>query len=234
MAETSSSPPAQAIGRWRVDLAVPKRLIHMGSPGPIASVPVTQGVMMYQHRPQPSVLSRLFGSARTLTAILLTALLASALTVRWSDAMATNAPVAPTATSQQSSEVPVAISGSVVGASEGHVALVEQGSDSAVAFPVAETASLTRGGQPVTLDALRVGDSVQLTVDASTGQILHLEAVPAAVSAPIYVPGAVALLAAVGLIAGAAALAIVNTQRLPALPARFQSTRLMPEAAAAR
>lgn len=188
---------------------------------------------MYQHLPQPSVLTRLFGSARTLTAILLTALLASALTVRWSDAMATDAPVAPVAVSQASLEVPVTIEGSVVGASSGHVALVEQGSDSAVAFPIADAASLSRAGQPVAIDALRVGDTVQMTVDASTGQVLHLEAAPAAI-APIYVPGAVALLAAVGLIAGAAALAIVNTRRLPAIPARFYGSRLMPEATPAR
>ena len=189
---------------------------------------------MYQHLPQPSVLTRLFGSARTLTAILLTALLASALTVRWSDAMATNAPVAPMAIGQASLEVPVTIEGSVVGASSGHVALVEQGSDSAVAFPIADVASLTRAGQPVGIDALRVGDTVQMTVDASTGQVLHLEAAPASSIAPIYVPGAVALLAAVGLIAGAAALAIVNTRHLPALPARFHNSRLLPEATPAR
>jgi hypothetical protein len=176
----------------------------------------------------------MFSSARTLTAIVLTALLASALTVRWSDAMATDAPTAPATVSQYSLEVPVTIEGSLVGASAGHVALVEQGSDSAVAFPVADTASLTRGGESVSLEALRVGDTVQMTVDASTGQVLHLEAVPAASLAPIYIPGAVALLAAVGLIAGAAALAIVNTQHLPALPARFRGSRLMPGALPAR
>jgi hypothetical protein len=191
---------------------------------------------MYQHRPQPSVRTRIFNSVsvRTLTAILLTALLASALTVRWSDAMATDAPLAPVMVSQQSLEVPVTIEGSVVGASSGHVALVEQGSDSAVAFPIADAASLTRAGQHVGLDALRVGDTVQMTVDASTGQVLHLEAAPAASMAPIYVPGAVALLAAVGLIAGAAALAIVNTRHLSGLPARFYGSRLMPEATPAR
>jgi hypothetical protein len=188
--------------------------------------------MMYQHRPQPSVLNRLFSSARTLTVILLTALLASALTARWSDAMANDAPLAPAVVSQQSLEVPVTIAGSVVGASNGHVALVEQGSEAAVAFPISDSASLTRGGESVALDALRVGDTVQMTVDASTGQVLHLEAVPAASS--IYVPGAVALLAAVGLIAGAAALAIVNTRHLPALPARFHNSRLMPAATSAR
>lgn len=173
-------------------------------------------------------------SARTLTAILLTALLASALTARWSEAMATDAPAAPAAVAQASLEVPVTIAGSIVGASSGHVALVENGSDSAVAFPIADVASLTRAGQPVSIDALRVGDTVQMTVDASTGQILHLEAAPMASAAPIYVPGAVALLAAVGLIAGATALAIVNTRHLPALPARFHGSRLMPEATPAR
>jgi hypothetical protein len=189
--------------------------------------------MMYQHRPQPSVLNRLFSSARTLTVILLTALLASALTARWSDAMANDAPLTPAVVSQQSLEVPVTIAGSVVGASNGHVALVEQGSDAAVAFPISDSASLTRGGESVALNALRVGDTVQMTVDASMGQVLHLEAVPAAASS-LYVPGAVALLAAVGLIAGAAALAIVNTRHLSALPARFHNSRLMPAATSAR
>jgi hypothetical protein len=48
----------------------------------------------------------------------------------------------------------------------------------------------------------------------------------------IRVPGAAALLAAVGLIGGATALAIRNSERLPALSARVSAARLLPAAAA--
>lgn len=193
---------------------------------------VEQGVIMYQHRPRPTLSERIFGSARTLAAIVLTALLASALTVRWSDAMATSVPTVTMIESVLATGIPVTIEGSIVGASDGMIALVEDGSSSPIAFPVSDNASLTRGGQAVPVDALRVGDSVRMTIDGQTGQILRLHATPvAAAPIPLQVPGAVALLAAVGLIAGATALAILNMQRLPALPARFHSGRLLPAAA---
>lgn len=184
---------------------------------------------MYQHRPPITYSQRLLGSARTLAAIILTALLASALTVRWSDATATSIPTVSMIDSVLSTGIPVTIEGSLVGAGDGLIAVVEEGSETAVAFPVSDNASLSRGGQTVPVDALRVGDTVRMTIDGQTGQVLRLQAAPAAgATIPLYVPGAAALLAAVGLIAGATALAIVNMQRLPALPARFHSSRLLP------
>jgi hypothetical protein len=186
---------------------------------------------MYQHRPRPTLSERLFSSARTLAAIVLTALLASALTVRWSDAMATSVPTVSMIESVLATGIPVTIEGSIVGANDGLIALVEDGSPSPVAFPVSDNASVTRGGEVVPVDALRVGDIVRMTIDGQTGQVLRLHATPAAVATlPLQIPGAVALLAAVGLIAGATALAILNPRRLPALPARFHSARLLPAA----
>jgi hypothetical protein len=65
--------------------------------------------------------------------------------------------------------------------------------------------------------------------------VLRLHAAP--VSGPAFlpaarVPGTAALLAALGLIGGAAALAIRNIERLPALSARMSAARLRPAAAA--
>lgn len=194
--------------------------------------PVQQGVIMYQHRPRPTVTERLLGSARTIAAILLTALLASALTASWSDALATGTPLVTLTESVMATGIPVTIEGSIVGASDGVIAVLEQGAAAPVAFPVSDDASLMRGSQTIPADALRVGDTVRMTIDGQTGLVLRLHAAPAASAAfPLHVSGAAALLAAVGLIAGAAALAIVNMQRLPALPARFQSARLLPAAA---
>jgi hypothetical protein len=173
---------------------------------------------MYMHRPEPSWSTRLFASARTLAAIVVTALLASALTVRWSDASATGITVfAPE------------------NAGDGLVALVEHGSDSPVAFSVGQDSRLVRGEEPIPLEALRAGDTVRLTIDGRSGSVLRLHAAP--VSGPAFlpaarVPGTAALLAALGLIGGAAALAIRNIERLPALSARMSAARLLPAAAA--
>ncbi len=190
-----------------------------------------QGVIMYQHHRPLSLPERLLGSARTLAAIVLTALLASALTVHWSDALATGDPTASVTESGLMTSIPVTIEGSIVGAGNGMIALIERGASSPVAFPVSDDASLMRGGQAIPVDALRVGDSVRITIDGQTGQVLRLHATsPATTPFPLHVPGSAALLAALGLIAGATALAIYNIQRLPVLPARFHSARLLPAA----
>jgi hypothetical protein len=180
---------------------------------------------MYLHRPQPSWLERLLSSARTLAAIVLTAVLASALTVHWSDATATA--VTATGATASISAIPVTVEGTVVGVGDGQLAVIEHGSASAVAFTVGEDADLVRGGEIVSLDALRGGDTVRLTIDGLSGSVLRLHADPAAVSG-FHVPGAVALLAAVGFIGGAAALAVRNPDRLPRLPSRLMATRLVP------
>ena len=188
---------------------------------------------MYLHRPQPSWSTRIIGSARTLAAIVLTAMLASALTVRWSDASATGVTIFSPDRGVALAAVPVTIEGTLVGAGDGLVALVEHGAESPVAFSVAAEAELVRGGEAIPLDALRVGDTTRLTVDALTGSVLRLHADPVAGAAFFgRVPGTVALLAALGLIAGATALAILNREHLPALSPRFGMPRLVPAAAA--
>jgi hypothetical protein len=189
---------------------------------------------MYLHRPEPSWSTRLFGSARTLAAIVLTALLASAMTVRWSDASANGVTVfAPQAESVVAA-VPVTVEGTLVGASDGLVALVEHGAESPVAFSVGQDARLVRGEEPVPIEALRAGDTVRLTIDGRSGSVLRLHAAP--VSGPAFlpsarVPGAAAFLAALGLIGGATALAVRNSERLSALSARVSAVRLLPATA---
>jgi hypothetical protein len=190
---------------------------------------------MYMHRPEPSWSTRLFASARTLAAIVVTALLASALTVRWSDASATGITVFAPENGAAVAAVPVTVEGTLVGAGDGLVALVERGSDSPVAFSVGQDSRLVRGEEPIPLDALRTGDTVRLTIDGRSGSVLRLHAAP--VSGPAFlpaarVPGTAALLAALGLIGGATALAIRNIERLPALSARMSAARLRPAAAA--
>jgi hypothetical protein len=190
---------------------------------------------MYMHRPEPSWSTRLFASARTLAAIVVTALLASALTVRWSDASATGITVFAPENGAAVAAVPVTVEGTLVGAGDGLVALVERGSDSPVAFSVGQDSRLVRGEEPIPLDALRAGDTVRLTIDGRSGSVLRLHAAP--VSGPAFlpaarVPGTAALLAALGLIGGATALAIRNIERLPALSARMSAARLLPAAAA--
>jgi hypothetical protein len=190
---------------------------------------------MYMHRPEPSWSTRLFASARTLAAIVVTALLASALTVRWSDASATGITVFAPENGAAVAAVPVTVEGTLVGAGDGLVALVEHGSDSPVAFSVGQDSRLVRGEEPIPLEALRAGDTVRLTIDGRSGSVLRLHAAP--VSGPAFlpaarVPGTAALLAALGLIGGATALAIRNIERLPALSARMSAARLLPAAAA--
>ena len=186
---------------------------------------------MYLHRPDPSWSTRLLGSARTLAAIMLTALLASALTVRWSDASATGVTVFTPDLGAAVAAIPVAVEGTLIGASDGLVAVVEHDAESPVAFSIGQDVQLVRGEEGVSLEALRAGDTVRLTIDGRSGSVLRLHAVPASHPAfPVQVPGAVALLAALGLIGGATALAIRNIDRMPTLSPRGSMTRLLPTA----
>jgi hypothetical protein len=191
--------------------------------------------VMYAHHPEPSWLTRLFGSARTLAAIVLTALLASAMTVRWSDASATGATVFTPETGAAVAAVPVTVEGRLIGVSDGLVALVEHGADSPVAFSVGQEAHLVRGEESVPLEALRTGDTVRMTIDGRSGSVLRLHAAPVSGRAFLpaaRVPGAVAFMAALGLIGGATALAILNIGSLPVLSLRASAARLLPAAAA--
>ena len=92
-----------------------------------------------------------------------------------------------------------------------------------------------RGEEAVPLEALRAGDTVRLTIDGRSGSVLRLHAAP--VSGPAFlssarVPGTAAFLAALGLIGGATALAIRNSERLPRFSARVSAVRLLSAAAA--
>ena len=185
---------------------------------------------MYTLPAEPSWPARISGSLRTLIAIVITALLASALTVAWSDAMATGVDGVHLQRGIQTTEIPVAVEGTIVGAADGVVALVERGAESPVAFTVGDNAQLVRNGQAIPLDELRAGDTVRMTINGLTGDVLRLQATPASNYIHI-VPGMAALLAAIGLIAGATALAIRNIDRLPALPSRVGMPRLLPAAA---
>lgn len=189
---------------------------------------------MYLHRPEQTWSSRIFGSARTLAAIIITALLASALTVRWSDASATGATSIVPLNSSLAAGVPVTIHGKVVGAGDGLIAIVEDGAESPVAFAVSDSASLMRSGGSVALEDLRVGDDVRLTIDGLSGQVQRLHASPTGATSFIpHVSGTAAFLAALGLIVGATALAILNLNRLPALSFSLPAARL-PHAQGAR
>ena len=188
---------------------------------------------MYLHRPDPSWSTSLLSSARTLAAIIVTALLASALTVHWSDVSATGVTVFTPEVEASVAAIPVTVEGTLIGASDGLVAVVEHDADSPVAFSVGQDAQLVRGEEGVPLEALRAGDTVRLTIDGRSGSVLRLHAIPATHPAfPVRVPGTVALMAALGLIGGATALAIRNIQRFPALSSRFSGTRLLPAATA--
>src|SRR4051812_2937781 len=126
---------------------------------------------MYTLESQPSWPARISGSLRTLVAIAITALFASALTVAWSDAMATGSNGLTPHLGLQTTEVPVAVEGTIVGATDGIVALVERGAESPVAFTVADNATLVRDGQAIALDELRSGDTVRMTINGLTGDV---------------------------------------------------------------
>lgn len=187
-----------------------------------------KGSAMYLPTPRQTWPARLAGSLRTLVAIVLTALLASALTVRLSDdAFATGAG----AVAQTANAIPVTLEGVIVGAGDGTIALVEQGAESPIALTVGEESRLVRGGAVVALEELLPGDAVRATIDGRSGAVMQLTADPTA-GAAFRVPGAAAFLAALGLIAGATALAWRNIERVPALSSRVAVSRLLPVQAA--
>ena len=187
---------------------------------------------MYRHRPPVTWPERILGSARTLAAIAITTVLATAMIARWNDAAATSVTTFTPQADTEVAGVPIAIEGRVVGAGNGLVAILERGGDAPVAFPVNDGASLMRSGQAVSLEDLRVGDAVRMTIDGRSGQVLRLHATPSAPATIVpRVPDAVALLAAIGLIAGATTLAILNVHRLPPLSVHLPALRLHPQGA---
>src|SRR5689334_14248009 len=99
---------------------------------------------MYVSRSQRSWTHRLVGSARTIAAFTLTLVLALALFAHWTDATATNAPAFTLPNDAAVTGIPVAVEGTVVGASDGLLALTEDGSTQPVAFSVNSAANLVR------------------------------------------------------------------------------------------
>lgn len=84
----------------------------------------------------------------------------------------------------QTKEVPAAailvpITGTVTMVSENLVGVIETHASSAVGFNVDAATLVTRDGEAAPISALRPGDPVAMTVDARTGQIVHLQSEPA-------------------------------------------------------
>lgn len=157
-------------------------------------------------------------------------MLAAALAAHWSSQVsATGSPIAPTALAAQAPVVPVSIDGTVVGVSDGRIAVQERSATAPVAFLLSPDSHIVRGGESVPADALVAGDSVRMTIDGRSGAVLRLDAAPVA-GFVLAVPDVAAFLASLGLIAGATALAMLNRDRLPALSARRAAPRLLPVA----
>jgi hypothetical protein len=99
---------------------------------------------------------------------------------------------------------PFTTSGIIVEMRPGELVVEQEGSSTSSPFRVRAGASITRDGSPVELTKLHKGDTVRMTVDAGTLEVITVAAEPAPGSslAPILAGGALALvgLAAVALI----------------------------------
>ena len=103
--------------------------------------------------------------------------------------------------------VPVDVQGTVLGMTDGRLAVLETAGAGPVAFPVALGLTVTRGGAEAPVDALQPGDAISMTIDGRTGSVLRADARPAA--GPLVAPSnGAALLASLGLIGGGALLAL--------------------------
>lgn len=104
------------------------------------------------------------------------------------------------------------VSGTVIGVDEGLIGVQEANGAAPVAFPVVAGATMSRGGEPVTLFDLRQHDPVHLTIDRTSGRVLQIVAdpVPGLMFQPSNEMAAFALL---GLIAGAFALILLHWTR---------------------
>lgn len=121
--------------------------------------------------------------------------------------------------------IPVAVTGLFAGIVEGHLAVQEQDGDGIVAFPAASNLTVTRDGAIVMLQSLKPGDTVHMSVDGSTGQVLRVDAAPMATS--WFAPSnELALLAVVGLIGGAVLLIVRNRQSRIITPGDGRPVRL--------
>lgn len=92
--------------------------------------------------------------------------------------------------------LPISVSGTVLGMSDGHLAILEDGAADPVAFLPDPVVTVTRDGDVASLDALAAGDRVRLMVDARSGHVLRADA--SAVSPAI--PASAATAAMMGLL----------------------------------
>ena len=92
--------------------------------------------------------------------------------------------------------LPVAVSGTVLGITDGHLAVLADGANDPVAFVPDPVITVTRDGNVATLAALVAGDRVRLMVDARSGHVLRADAEQIAPA----IPAAAALAALLGLI----------------------------------
>lgn len=114
------------------------------------------------------------------------------------------------------------VSGTVVGTGTDLIGVQEANGAAPVAFPVVAGASMSRAGEPVALSDLRQHDPVHLTIDRASGAVLQIVADPA--PGLMFQPSnEVAAFALLGLIAGAAALALLHWTRTGAVPATDQA-----------
>ena len=114
--------------------------------------------------------------------------------------------------------VPVAAAGTLLGVVDGRLAVREVGGEEPVAFPLGARTAVLRGGDAVSLDALRPGDELWMSVDGTTGSVLRIDAAPVA-AAPFAPSDEAALLAAIGFVSGGVLLAARNRRPTAVAPA---------------
>jgi hypothetical protein len=90
---------------------------------------------------------------------------------------------APTATPS-----PFGVSGKVTGVNGDQLSVRQMGSSDPTQYTVDADATISRGGQPAKLDAVKKGDSVSLTVDGNSNHIRLISAT----AAPVGIAGRIA------------------------------------------
>lgn len=113
---------------------------------------------------------------------------------------------------------PVAVAGTLLGTVDGNLAVQETDASAPVAFPLDTRTAVLRGGDVVTLDALRPGDELWMSVDGTTGRVLRITAAPAA-AAPFVPSNEAALSAAIGFVTGGVLLVTRNRRPVSVAPA---------------
>lgn len=161
-----------------------------------------------------------FESRRWLLACVIAAVLVGAQVVH--AARVTGSEMAPTtAVATTAGVTPAAlveVAGSVVAVADDHLVLRETGGSAPVAFPTGTGTVLVRDGTTVGLSSLRSDDAIRMTVDAATGRVLHLTAVPGP-EGPLERLAVLGPAAALGLVVAA----VVLVARLRGVTRAFRS-----------